>query len=57
MAGYTKGSIDIFSALLGQLDFAKNNARRALQAAEANHTDNPTTKVHELVDFLQNIRR
>jgi len=56
MAGYTKGSIDIFSALLGQLDFAKNNAIRALQAAEANHTDNPTTKVHELVDFLQNIK-
>ena len=55
-AGYTKGSIDIFSALLGQLDFAKNNAIRALQAAEANHTDNPTTKVHELVDFPQNIK-
>ena len=56
MAGYTKGSIDTFSALLGQLDFAKNNAIRALQAAEANRTDNPTTKVHELVDFLQNIK-
>jgi hypothetical protein len=56
MAGYTKGSIDIFSALLGQLDFAKNNAIRALQSAEANHTDNPSTKVHELVDFLQNIK-
>jgi len=56
MAGYTKGSIDIFSALLGQLDFAKNNAIRALQAAEANYTDNPSTKVHELVNFLQNIK-
>ncbi|HHJ19987.1 MAG TPA: RloB domain-containing protein [Gammaproteobacteria bacterium] len=56
MAGYTKGSIDIFSALLGQLDFARNNAIHALQAAEANHTDNPGTKVHELVDFLQNIK-
>lgn len=56
MPGYTKRKHDIFSALIGQLDFAKDNAARALKAAEENHTDNPTTRVHELVEFLQSIK-
>lgn len=56
MPAYTKGNNDIFSALIDRLDFAKNNAARALKAAEANHTDNPTTRAHELVEFLQNIK-
>jgi len=53
---YSKGDNDTFLLLLEQLDFAKNNAGRALQAAKNNHTDNPSTRVHELVDFLQNIK-
>jgi len=57
MPDYAKGDNDTFSALIGQLDFAKNNAVRALQSAAAINTDNPTTRVHELVDFLQNIKR
>lgn len=56
MPGYAKGNHDTFTALVGQLDFAKNNAIRALKTAEANHTDNPTTLVHELVEFLKNIK-
>ncbi len=56
MPGYAKGDNDTFSALIGQLDFAKNNAARALLSATAHHTDNPTTRVHELVDFLQKIK-
>jgi hypothetical protein len=32
------------------------NAQRALQAAEENETDNPSTHVHELIEFLQNIK-
>lgn len=56
MPGYAKGDNDTFAALIDQLDFAKNNAARALRAATANHTDNPTTRVHELVDFLQKIK-
>lgn len=54
--GYTKGMTDVFTQRLDQLDFAKQNAVRALAAANATHTDNPTTRVHTLVEFLQNIK-
>lgn len=57
MPHYAKGDNDIFSALVGQLDFAKSNAARALLTATENDSDNPTTRAHELVDFLQNIKR
>ena len=53
---YTKGARNTFTQLLGQLDFAKHNAERALQAAQANNTDNPTTRMHQLVDYLQRIK-
>ena len=56
MPNYTKGDKDTFSVLIGQLDFAKNNATQALQSATVNHSDNPSTHVHELVEFLQNIK-
>nr|VFK16170.1 MAG: RloB-like protein [Candidatus Kentron sp. LPFa] len=54
---YTKGERDTFSKLIDQLQFAKENAARALREAESNRTDNPSTKVHELVKFLQNINQ
>ncbi len=50
---YAKGDGDIFPRLVDQLPFAIDNAERALRAATANDTDNPTTRVHELVRFLQ----
>lgn len=53
---YEKGADNIFAILVDQLEFAKNNAARALSAAEASGTDNPTTRVHELVSFLQGIK-
>lgn len=53
---YKKGTNDIFSHLVGQLEFAKSNAVRSLREAQVNGTDNPTTRVHELVIFLQGIR-
>ncbi|WP_260291414.1 RloB family protein [Sedimenticola hydrogenitrophicus] len=55
MPGYEKGAGTVFSSLVGQLEFAKGNAARALRAAEDNGMDNPSTRVHLLVDFLQNI--
>jgi hypothetical protein len=57
MPDYAKGDQDTFTRLLGQLEFAKSNANRALKAATANNTDNPTTHIHELVGFLQNIKQ
>lgn len=55
-SAYEKCQLDVFSSLLGQLDRAKHNASRGLQEADDNHTDNPSTKVHKLVEFLQNIK-
>ena len=54
---YQKGANHIFTMLLGQLDHAKHNAERSLRAAKASQTDNPTTRIHELVSFLQAIKR
>ena len=56
MPKYTKGNTGIFPELLGQLDFAKKNAEHALQHATNTLTDNPTTKVHEILTFMENIK-
>ena len=56
MPGYTKGTRNVFSTLYPQLDFAKANAARVLQNAHDNHTDNPSTYAHELIEYLQNIK-
>ncbi|MBA6231989.1 MULTISPECIES: RloB family protein [unclassified Colwellia] len=53
---YAKGSDDIFERLSGQLEFAKSNAQRSLAHALTDHTDNPTTYIHELVDYLQKLK-
>lgn len=53
---YSKGDDALFTQLLGQLDYAKQNAIRANKEGNDNHTDNPTTLVHELVEYLQNLR-
>lgn len=59
--GYTKGGAGTFAITLNirndELGHAKSNAKRALNAAIANHTDNPSTYVHELVEYLQNIKK
>ena len=57
MPEYQKGQQFVFLTLIEQLEFAISNATRALQAATANGTDNPSTRVHELVDFMQNIKK
>jgi len=54
---YSKGDEDIFSQLVEKIHFAINNARSTLKAALEAGADNPTTRVHELVGYLQNIKR
>ncbi len=54
---YSKANEGTFEARLNELNYAKANAARALSAAINNHTDNPSTYVHELVDYLQNIKK
>jgi hypothetical protein len=56
MPQYTKASQDTFAALLGKLEDAKDRASRANTSAIAANTDNPSTYVHELVDFLQHVK-
>ena len=47
----------MFLILFNRLESAKKNAARAVKSAEDSGTDNPTTRVHELVSFLQNIKK
>lgn len=56
MPNYSKGAKRIFSDLFPQIEFAKENATRALKQASEHFTDNPTTYIHELVDYLQNLK-
>lgn len=56
LPGYTKGQKGLFARLIDQLAGAKVNAERALQIAERSQTDNPSTRVHQLVTFLQQIK-
>lgn len=56
MPDYEKDHRSIFGELVGQLELAKNNAERALQESERNGTDNPSTRVHELVGVMQKIK-
>ena len=58
---YEKGLQNIFQKSLNirsdDLVFAKSNAKKSLAAATESGTDNPTTKIHELVDYLQNLQK
>ncbi|HEB92442.1 MAG TPA: hypothetical protein ENI94_03055 [Gammaproteobacteria bacterium] len=54
---YKKAAYGVFGQRLIQLEDAKVNAERALRAAQKNHTDNPSTRIHELVGYLQKLRK
>ena len=56
MPSYEKGQRRIFSNLIAQLDQAKRFAERALQESKRNQTDNPSTRVHELIQVLQDLK-
>ena len=56
MPDYEKGSKGVFSILIDQLEYAKNNSLRAKNHAMKSGTDNPSTTVHELINYLQNIK-
>ncbi len=53
---YAKGKSDIYSGLAKQTNQAISWSKRALKQAINNDTDNPTTYVHELVEYLQNLK-
>ena len=57
MPGYSKGGKGIFRQVMGQTDQAITYSKRALKAAGKAETDNPTTRMHELVEYLKQLKR
>ena len=55
IAGYSKGDRGLFKTLIGQTDQAVAYSMRALDAAARTGTDNPTTLMHELVEYLRHL--
>ncbi|MCP4339548.1 MAG: RloB domain-containing protein [Desulfobulbaceae bacterium] len=56
MDDYEKGSNEIFNLTSARLDQAITYSKSILADREAAGTDNPSTKVHELVEYLQNLK-
>lgn len=54
---YQKGALGIFEKLISRLETAKTNAQRALRDSESNQTDNPSTRIHILVNYLQSLKK
>lgn len=54
---YEKALKGTFESRLSELDFAIANATRSLKETQKNHTDNPSTYVHELVSYLKGIKK
>jgi archaellin len=53
---YHKGTQGAFGHVLKDIEFAKANAARSLADARQTGSSNPSTNVHELVEYLQNIK-
>lgn len=53
---YEKGQKGFFLTLLSRLPVAKKRAERVLDDALLTGEDNPSTRVHELVGYLQNLK-
>ena len=56
LPSYEKGGSSVFEDLIDNLEKAKQNADKVLKASEQNETDNPSTHVHELVEFMQTMK-
>lgn len=53
---YTKGTRNLFCELENRTDQAIKRSNQALRAAEDVDTDNPTTRMHELVGYLRHLK-
>lgn len=56
LPAYSKGMRGLFQRLLEDLPEAKTRSARALADSLLTGEENPSTEVHELVDFLQKIK-
>lgn len=52
---YQKGSKTIFATVVDKMDIAITNAKMLENYHKTSGADNPSTKVHELVEYLQNL--
>jgi hypothetical protein len=57
LPAYQKGDQDIFNKIQDKLDNAITNARRVEQFHKTSGTDNPSTCVHSLVEYLQDLKK
>lgn len=55
--GYEKGSADIFQLLTDKLDDAVRHARQLDEYCAASGSDNPSTRVYKLVEYLKGLRQ
>lgn len=55
--GYEKGSLKVFDIVGDKLDTAMLNAKRLEDFHMASGVDNPSTKVHQLVEHLREMKR
>ena len=55
--GYAKGSADVFGTTYPRVDEAIKHAERLEKGQEKAGTDNPSTKVHRLVEYLRNLKK
>ncbi len=56
LPNYEKGDKDIYSVVAKQTTQAIAYSKRAIDQAIAHVTDNPTTYIHDLVEYLQNLK-
>lgn len=52
---YEKGANSIYSSLIDQVELAINHAKRASGDSVRNATDNPSTSVHKLVEYIRTL--
>jgi len=56
MPDYEKSDENIFEKLFGRLEQAKARSRKILESSLNHGTDNPSTNVHELIEYLQGLK-
>ncbi len=57
LPAYQKGDQDVFTKIQDKLDNAISNARRIQQFHQTSETDNPSTLVHCLVEYLRDLKK
>ena len=57
LPAYQKGDQDIFNKIQDKLDNAIINARHVEQFHQTSGTDNPSTLVHSLVEYLRDLKK